>query len=289
MVAPNIPLQLINDPSVTATSPCSGTTILHAKATSANDAHALSANGILGIGIYTEDCGSACVSSSTNGMYYTCTSSCSGTLVATSSQVQNPVPHFASDNNGVVVVLPTVANAGSASATGSVLFGVGTQSNNQLGSSTLLQTSVANSFNIRTSVTSATPSSGTNISRLGNMSGSFLDTGSNGLYFGTNVMSTACSLSSNSFYCPTSDVTFSATLTGTNNINALTTFVATNSDAQFNSGNLALPTLTGVGNNSSFDWGLPFFFGRTVFFGIEGLPASTGVGSQTVTGPFYAF
>jgi hypothetical protein len=34
---------------------------------------------------------------------------------------------------------------------------------------------------------------------------------------------------------------------------------------------------------SSFDWGLPFFYGRRVFIGIDGQASSLG------TGPFYAF
>ncbi len=288
MVAPNVPLQLINDPSVTATSPCSGTAI---QTNVSNNSHALNANGILGIGMYTEDCGSTCASG-TNGTYYTCTSnSCTGTRVATSAQLQNPIPHFASDNNGLVVVLPSVSGAGAVSVSGSILFGIGTQSNNQLGNSTLLQTSLANSYNINTSVTAANPSNGANISGLGNMNGSFLDTGSNSLYFGTAVMSTTCSRSTGSFYCPPSGapVTFSAVLSGSNGLPANVSYVASNSDDQFNGPNFALPQLTGNGSNSSFDWGLPFFFGRSVFIGIDGMSANTGVGNATVTGPYYAF
>ena len=291
MLASSMPVQIINDPGITALSPCPGTALQTAQATVTNDPHALNANGILGIGIYAEDCGSACSSNSSNGVYYTCTSSsCSGTAAATSVQVQNPVPHFASDNNGVVVVLPLVSSTGATTVTGSVLFGVGTRQNNQLGSSTLLQTSAANNYNINTSITAAQPSGNATITNLGNMPGSFLDTGSNGLYFGTAAMS-KCTPSTY-YYCPPSGspVTFSATLSGNNGGSKAITFVATNANDQFTSAYFALPALTGVAsNNTDFDWGLPFYFGRTVFLGIEGLSASTGVGNTTVTGPFYAF
>lgn len=291
MVASSLPIQLINDPGVTAASPCSGTALTSAKSSVSNDHHALNANGILGIGIYTEDCGSSCASNSSNTSYYTCNSiNCTSTAVATTLQIQNPIPHFPSDNNGVVVVLPAVGTAGVTQVNGSLLFGVGTQTNNQLGNSTLLQTSIFNSFNITTSLTSATPSGVATITNLTTMPGSFLDTGSNGLYFGTAVMQT-CTISS-FFYCPpsASPVTISATLRGNNGVNKSFSFVAANAEDQFNSPNFALPALTGVGsNNTDFDWGLPFYYGRTVFLGIEGQRASTGVGNATVTGPFYAF
>jgi hypothetical protein len=34
-----------------------------------------------------------------------------------------------------------------------------------------------------------------------------------------------------------------------------------------------------------FDWGLPFFYGRTVFTGIDGVPPPVGVPA----GPFWAY
>ena len=39
----------------------------------------------------------------------------------------------------------------------------------------------------------------------------------------------------------------------------------------------------GASTSSYFDWGLPFFYGRTVFTAIEGKPA------EGTTGPYYAY
>ena len=50
---------------------------------------------------------------------------------------------------------------------------------------------------------------------------------------------------------------------------------------------MALANLGGPANGSFFDWGLPFFYGRTVYTAIEGKPVSQG--GQSLSGPFYAF
>ena len=42
------------------------------------------------------------------------------------------------DNNGVVVELPSIPASGAVSVTGSLIFGIGTQSNNGLGSAQVL-------------------------------------------------------------------------------------------------------------------------------------------------------
>ena len=56
-----------------------------------------------------------------------------------------------------------------------------------------------------------------------------------------------------------------------------------NATTLFNSGNFAFNNLAGPnGNSTTFDFGMPFFFGRTVYYGID----QTATGGQA---PFVAF
>ena len=100
-----------------------------------NSVSALGANGILGVGLFQQDCGQACVSSPPPNAYYDCPSSgCNPTTVTLANQVSNPVIFFPSDNNGVLISLPAVPNGGLPTVNGTLIFGIGTQSNNALGS-----------------------------------------------------------------------------------------------------------------------------------------------------------
>ena len=54
------------------------------------------------------------------------------------AQVQNPVTMFATDNNGTIITLPSVASAGAANVTGSLIFGIDTESNNASGTETVV-------------------------------------------------------------------------------------------------------------------------------------------------------
>lgn len=268
--AGDLPIQIIGDPAYSALSAvcASGQTL-----TTVAD---LGANGILGVGLREQDCGPYCVSNVNNGYYFSCPSgiSCTSTTILqpTASllqQVANPVPKFSADNNGVVITLPSVPTTGAASVIGQMLFGIGTHTSNMPSGTTLLQTTPQGS--IKTAFQGIT------------MTGSFIDSGSNGLYFGTLTMP-VCGGKASGFYCPSTPTTFAATLVGTNAIPVPEQFTAINASTLFATGNTALPTLTGpMGNNTSFDWGLPFFYGRRVFVGIEGRSSPVG------TGPYYAF
>jgi len=265
--ASGIPIQVIGDPSFSA---------VPAGCTSAgapeDTLQSLAANGILGIGPFVQDC-PACAPGTTNNQdfYYACAgSSCNVTAVSLPQQVQNPVAAFSSDNNGVLVELPA-ATSSTTTLSGSLIFGIGTESDNSLGSAQVIMLD-SSTGNINTSYKAKAYSS-------------FLDTGSNAYFFldSTTTGMPACPSPETGFYCPSSRVSFSATNTGTNNASSIVSFNIDNADTLFsNLADTVFPTLGGP-NSGMFDWGLPFFYGRHVFIAIEGAQTPGG------TGPYWAY
>ncbi len=235
----------------------------------------LGANGILGVGTFAQDCGSGCTASggSNPGLYYACpaSNSCEVTTESISSQLPNPVALFATDNNGVAIQLPSVSGA-EASVTGSLIFGIGTQSNNALGSATVYTIDLS-SGNFTTVYNGISYSNA-----------SFIDSGSNGFYFldaHTTGFPTCADMPS--FYCPAATQNLSATNQGTNGSTSTVNFVVGNADTlTANALDAVVNGLAGP-NSGSFDWGLPFFFGRTVFTSIEGHNTPAG------QGPYWAY
>jgi len=233
---------------------------------------ALEANGILGIGVLRQDCGSACAASGSQlpPIYFSCASTnCSATAVALQRQLQNPVATFPQDNNGLMISLPALSVEGAPSISGSIVFGIGTQSNNGLSGVQVYATDSNGNFTVTFNGRA--------------YSSSFVDTGSNGLFFlnAPTLGIPTCSVSS-SFYCPASTVNYSAITTGTNGNSGMVAFSVANAQALFGSGNTVFSNLGGP-NPGAFDFGLPFFYGRTVYVAIEGLSTTGG------SGPYWAY
>jgi hypothetical protein len=233
---------------------------------------ALGANGILGVGLFAQDCGADCPTT----IYYECPSSnCQGISESLAQQVANPVSLFATDNNGVIIELQAVSGGEQPSVSGSLVFGIATQSNNALGGAT---------------VYTANPTSG-NFTTTYNGTAypeSFIDSGSNGFYFLSSSVSgvPACGGDASGFYCPSSTANISATNQGTNGTSRTVNFSIANADTLFSSNDSALADLGGPSSMSApyfFDWGLPFFFGRNVFVAIQGQNAPGG------TPPYWAY
>jgi hypothetical protein len=259
-VASAIPIQVIGDPSLSAIpSSCSSA------GAPEDTLQTLGTNGILGIGAFILD----------GSPYYSCAgASCKPTTLSAAQLVSNPVASFAKDNNGVIVELPA-ASGTAATLNGSVVFGIGTQSNNALGSARVLtiDTTSGNIGNFKNTTFDGKSYTG------------FLDTGSNGYFFLNSTITgmPTCPSPASGFYCPSSPANFSATNVGANGANSSVSFSIHNADSLFAASSAAVfPTLGGP-LSGTFDWGLPFFYGRNVYVAIDGRATPGG------TGPYWAY
>ncbi|MGA8832748.1 MAG: DUF3443 family protein [Desulfomonilaceae bacterium] len=224
-------------------------------------------NGILGVGLFAQDCGQGCSDTNDNGIYYICNGSdCQGTAVPLSSQVQNPVALLPQDNNGVIVELPGVPPGGLPSVNGYVVLGIGTRTNNA--------PSTVKTYSANLNGEFTTKFNGISYS-------SFLDTGSNGLFFASpssNVLPTCASPDSN-WFCPSAAKKFSAVNTGSSGSpSGAVSFTVENFDSLMSSPNNVFADIGG-NEAADYDWGLPFYLGRNVYIGLEGMVSSLGSGT----------
>jgi hypothetical protein len=253
--ASSVPVQVIGDPNFSAVpAACSS------RGTPDDTVAMFGANGILGVGPYVQD----------DGFYFTCPSgTCGETQPTLAQEVANPVASFAADNNGVIIELPGIAAGGAVTVTGALIFGIGTQSNNGLGSATIY---------------TLDPNYGTlTITYNGTaFSSSYLDSGSNANFFVDSSIPT-CS----GFFCPTGTWSLTATITGVNGATNTVPFTVANATTLFdnNPSGTAFDSLAAPeGDSDTFDFGLPFFYGVTAVY-----TAISNASTPGGTGPYVAF
>jgi hypothetical protein len=259
-LAASVPVQLLepNMPVALSSSGLCGSAPVMAQPST------VGANGVLGLSLFAND----------KQRYFDCVnpSNRCAIAVAATQQVQNPVALFDSDNNGVLVQLPALGSSGASSASGYLVFGVDTQANNRLNAANIVPVNALGFFT--TTVNGAARDN------------SFIDSGSNGLFFNdalvNSPLTTRCNTAAFGFYCPalTQSLTASIQLARSS---VDVRFSIENADRLVLSGNYALNNLGGTFDTAAFDWGLPFFYGRSVFTVIEGRRVGT------LFGPLYAF
>ena len=264
--ATNLHVQVIGDPAY-ATIPTDCTGIPE------NTVASFGANGILGVGPFIQDCGSACVAAVTPlTVYYSCPSpsTCAAANASLAEQVPNPVTLFGADSNGVIVELPAVGSAGSATTSGSLVFGIGTRTNNGLGTATVLPEDPITGW-----------ISGTYKGTV--YTKAYLDSGSNANFF-TDSSLTPCPTNTG-FYCPASTMSETATLKGANAATLTANFSVANADTLFSVASYtAFSNLGGTNSDPmGFDLGLPFYYGHNVFVAIENANTAGGIG------PYFAY
>jgi Protein of unknown function (DUF3443) len=272
-------------------------------------AAALGANGILGIGSTILDCGLYCeqglyhvrasdpMGSST--LYYSCPSvvttanPCALAAMPVPLQSFNPVAKMAAPyNNGVVLKMPAIPDTqiGAVTAAGELILGVDAN-NLPMGAERVFL-----------GVADASTDSFLNIHTEFNnhlFAASYLDTGTNGLFFYDASME-ACSSRTESYYwyCPPSTrKNLQAVLSDGDNAalhRVPVNFQIANALVLFGTSNTASSSLGGavnsldpnaqlwVPNLTTFAWGMPFFYGKQVYLSIW-----QQAGSEN--GPWYAW
>jgi len=287
-IAAKVPVQVLDDTNTSAQPPTSS--ICNSNGSALNAVTELGANGLLGVGVFAQDCGTACVNAAPAlDVYYGCTGAtpgvCTAENVALTGQVTNPVALFATDNNGIIVDLPKLqSNNGDATVQGQILFGLATQTDNALPATglTVLGADANGDF-------TATYNGGTVALPA------LIDSGTDDYTFADPNMAT-CTLTPVppkpasapqwiGYYCPDvapQSVFAVNTGVGANNATNTVNFAIADPNT-FVATATAFINLGGGQASTRFTWGMPFFYGRKVYIGIEQTM------SGTLKGPFYAY
>ncbi len=272
--AAKLPVQIMDDTGAGAPPP-SG---CGANGTLINGVSGFDANGVLGVGVFAEDCGQACVNAAAPlALYYGCTAAgvCTAENAALTDQVTNPVVLFAADNNGLIVDLPNLHNDnGDASVQGSVIFGIDTQPDNALPLTgiTVLGANGSGDF-------TATYNGGTVVLPA------LIDSGTDSYAFNDASIAVCSSGAFVGYYCPAvapQSVFAVNTGVGVNNATSTVNFAIADPNT-FVAHAAAFIDLAGGGGSTNFTWGMPFFYGRKVYIGIEQRVAGI------YSGPYYAY
>ena len=165
----------------------------------------------------------------------------------------------------MIVQLPSVPLGGLPSVNGYLVLGIGTRSNNA-------------PSGVKTYAADQNGEFTTNFKGISYSS--YIDSGSNGLFFPSPSRSLLpnCSSPNSTWYCPSSTTSLSATNTGASGSpSGVVSFQIGNFDSLIASSNNVFAEIGGDGAGE-FDWGLPFYFGRNVYMGLEGTESSLGSG-----------
>ena len=273
-LASRVPVQVMDDTAAGAPPPMT----CGANGTLLNDVAGFNANGLLGIGVFAQDCGLACANAMTPlPIYYGCTAAgvCTAENVAIPLQVTNPVAMFAADNNGIIVNLPHLQNAnGDASVQGELIFGIATQADNALPAAGLTVLGADGNgdftatYNGATKVLPARIDSGTEANKFDDKS---IAVCTSALWVG--------------YYCPAAapqSVFADVAGVGVNNGTGTVKFAIADPNS-FAANATAFIDLAGGGGSANFTFGMPFFYGRKVYVGIDQRQAGA------YTGPYYAY
>lgn len=256
-VAAGTPIQIVNDTAVgAAPSGCPTAVSPYGKT-----------NGILGISVFQRDCGIYCAQTQSNSTYFTCAGgTCTQTVMPETAQVANPVAAFPADNNGTLISMDAIAASGQSTLSGTLTFGIGTQTDNAPPSNGTFF--------------AVSPSTGyLSATYAGQSLSSFFDTGSNVLFFQDNSIAQCSQIPG--YYCPPAPTALSAQISSASGgATSVLSFTLNNAQNMSNA-NPTFAALPGIGYSQAggiFDWGMPFYYGRSVATVFDGRTTPVGAG-----------
>ena len=284
--ATNVPMQLIEG-SAPSNTPCGST-----GGSNLTTSTALQANGILGIGPAMQDCGLLCYGTTVQPLYWVCPSgsACSLASVPTATQVSNPVAFFNStDTNGVMLTMGSVVSSGASQATGTLYFGIGTQTDNALSSSAKAYALSSDPLNPIPYYPIFATYNSTSYAASIDSAQQYLVILDPTTLAGAGI--TSCASSQSTYYCPSSAVTLPLTIKDNNGDTATLSPALSIGNAT----TLLASSVLGTGTNTAFSnlaeesvpgtdyviLGMPFFYGRTVYVGIAGQAPPSGLSATT--------
>ncbi|MXN73973.1 DUF3443 family protein [Burkholderia sp. 4701] len=259
-IARNVPIQVIGDMDALSVPPsCTS------RGRMLNTAENLGFNGILGVDVNPSDCGAHCADSTDYGVYFSCSNGagCSDTTVPIAQQVVNPVTRFATDNNGVILQMPPIPDMGQASVTGSLTFGIETQANNRFAASQKLITMADGSLSVDDDHIF--------------MDHAVIDSGTPAYVF-PDFGVRQC----DDFYCPESTLAETVQLKDVHGTRGAIDMLVGNASQLAATGNVAFKNLAMSSYAEPVLVGMPFFYGRSVYYGFD---RSASSGSE----PYVAF
>lgn len=253
-IAANVPIQIINSSFYTPPSECYNAT---------QSPQDFGLNGVLGVGLYIAD----------GGSYYSCNNNgCSAISLSSNEQVSNPISFLPNNNNGLTLLFPSIPLNGAKNQSGTLYFGVNTNSQNTFNPSNVYK---ANTSNIPTFSSQYNS----------NSYSAFLDSGTNTLSIANSGL-TSCEFSS-SWLCPSNNTNLTFLNYNSNNTGIQSILTIGNASSLLNTNNTSFST---IGTNLNFgiglnyvDYGLPYFYGKTVQLVFQNSNSNLG------TGPFWAW
>ena len=242
-------------------------------------------NGVLGIYFTQSDCyDHECVGGAKNldhyGMaYYACGEHgfCKPHSMPVPLQVSNPVYALGLDSNGYILQMPAIDPNGSPDSRGSLVFGINTRENNQLDPAA--------------SVIALNPSDNTFPVTMSGLSlNGFLDSGTGAYAIPAKKLGIPeCKKKDAPGYlCPTSPQDFTVKFQDFQGKNESFKIDITSGKDQLASSNYAFDRLAidSVANYSdALFLGLPFFFGKKIYFGFASASAPLGAGKRVAILP----